>query len=141
MSFVWKREDSRHWDEDKARIVGGAPPGVFDAHFAQLSIGDLVPCEWWRVEENGRTVGYGWLDVVWGDAEILLTTDPAAEGRGVGKFIVESLSAEARTRGLNYLFNMVRPTHPRAETVTAWFTKRGFVAREDGGLYLAVKPS
>lgn len=139
MALAWIAEDPAHWDEDKARIVGGARPGVFDMHFAQCPIGALAPGEWWRVEDDGKTVGYGWLDVVWGDAEILLATDPAAEGRGVGAFIVESLEREAQARGLNYLYNMVRPTHPRREAITGWFKRRGFVAKEDGGLFLAVK--
>ena len=134
MSLVWTHEDSPVWDEDKARIVGGAEPGVFDPRFQELLPGDLVPGEWWHAEEDGRIVGYGWMDVVWGDAEILLAVAPDARGRGAGAFILERLEQEARARGLNRVYNTVRPEHPRAEAVTRWLVGHGFVPSEDGGL-------
>jgi ribosomal protein S18 acetylase RimI-like enzyme len=138
MSLRWIRESPGRWDADKARIVGMAPKGVFDTRFAACKDGDLLPAEWWRVEHDGKVVGYGWLDVVWGDAEILLATGADAGGRGVGTFILEQLESEARERGLRYLYNIVRPTHPRAAEVTRWLQKRGFRATEDGRLLRAV---
>ena len=138
MSLRWVREGAARWDADKTRIVGQAPVGVFDSRYRGCRIGDLVPSEWWRVEEDGKVVGYGWLDVVWGDAEILLATDPAAAGHGVGTFIIDQLENEARSRGLRYLYNIVRPTHPRGAQVAAWLTKRGFRATEDGRLVRGV---
>ena len=84
MSMSWIHESPAEWDGDKARIVGGASPGVFDPRYAEASEGSLVPGEWWRVERDGRTVGYGWLDVNWGDAEILLAVDASERERGVG---------------------------------------------------------
>ncbi|HEY8432163.1 MAG TPA: GNAT family N-acetyltransferase [Sandaracinaceae bacterium] len=138
MTLAWIPESPAIWDEGKRRIVGGAPPGVFDSRYAALPLGALVPGEWWRVEDQGRTVGYGWLDVNWGDAEILLATDVEARGRGVGSFILSKLEAEAAARGLNYLTNVVRPTHPDAERVTAWLTARGFTPSVDGRLLRAV---
>ncbi|MCC6648010.1 MAG: GNAT family N-acetyltransferase [Polyangiaceae bacterium] len=135
MSFRWIREGTTRWDEAKRRIVGGAPPGVFDDRYRALADGALVPCEWWRVEDaDARVVGFGWLDVVWGDAEILLAVAPEAERRGVGAFILSSLEAEARSRGLGYLTNVVRATHPRAEVVTRFLEGRGFVRQTDGRL-------
>jgi N-acetylglutamate synthase-like GNAT family acetyltransferase len=134
MNLRWIRESPARWDEDKARIVGAAPPGIFDTRYRDAKPGQLVPGEWWRVEDDGRVVGYGWLDIVWGDAEILLAADPAAHRRGVGSFILERLEAEAKSHGLNYLYNVVRPTHPRAAEVTRWLEKHGFRAGEDGRL-------
>lgn len=112
--------------------MGTAAPGTFDARYASLANDALVPGTWWRVEQGGRTVGYGWLDVVWGDAEILLATDPEARRTGVGGFVLEHLEAEARTLGLNRVYNMVRPTHPEGEVLRGWLEKRGFTASEDG---------
>lgn len=136
----WIRESPAIWDEGKERIVGAAPAGIFDRRYRELKKGTLVPGEWWRVEEGDPIVGYGWLDVVWGDAEILLATLPSVEGRGVGTFILEQLEKEARARGLNYLYNVVRPTHPRAREVSAWLEKRGFQASADGSLLREVVP-
>lgn len=141
-SLRWIRENPARWDADKARIVGGAADGIFDPAYRGRTEGDLVPGEWWRVEDAGRVVGYGWLDVSWGDAEILLATDPEQQKRGVGSFILDRLEEEARSRGLNYLYNVVRPTHPYGGRIHAWLTKRGFVASDDGKLLRAViRPS
>ena len=134
MSLIWVRENGPSWDAGKIRIVGEAASGVFDSRYRKLEQGAPVPGEWWRVEQDGETVGYGWLEVVWGDAEILLATAPDARGQGVGTFLLEHLEQEAKSRGLNYIYNVVRPTHPEAEKVRAWLTKHGFSAKEDGRL-------
>lgn len=138
MALSWIHESPAKWDADKVRLVGRAPAGVFGPRYAAAREGEIVAGEWWRVEEAGRTIGYGWLDVNWGDAEILLATDPEARGRGVGTFILLNLEAEAFARGLNYLSNVVRETHPERERVTAWLAGRGFVPSEDGRLMRAV---
>ncbi len=134
----WIEERPARWDDDKRRIIGDAPTGVFDVRFSRLRAGDPVPGRWWRVERDGVTVGYGWLDVVWGDAEITLATETNAQNRGVGSFILEHLEDEAHKEGINYLYNTVRPTHPDRDAVTAWLQKRGFVASEDGSLFRAL---
>lgn len=138
MTLEWIRETPARWDAEKKRIVAGADTGIFDSRYRQCAEGAFVPGEWWRVEDGGRVVGYGWLDTVWGDAEILLATDIEARGRGVGTFILDHLEEEARARGLNYLYNVVRPTHPRREEISAWLEKRGFRPDEDGRLLRAV---
>jgi GNAT superfamily N-acetyltransferase len=130
MSLNWVRESPATWDEGKKSIVGGAPAGIFQAIGGKP--GELIAGDWWRVEEGGRTVGYGWMDTVWGDGEILLAVEPAARRRGVGAYILERLDEEASARGLNYLYNVVRPTHPDRPGITRWLTGRGFAADSDG---------
>ena len=136
MPFTWIREPSACWDANKQRIIAGARPGVFDTRYRECCHGDPVPGDWWRVEDAqaDRVVGYGWLDVVWGDAEILLATDPELRGRGIGSFILSQLDREASLRGLGYIYNTVRPTHPDEHAVKAWLTSRGFQEKEDGRL-------
>jgi N-acetylglutamate synthase-like GNAT family acetyltransferase len=134
----WVAEKSARWDENKRRIVGEAPVGVFDRRYRELSEGEVLAGDWWRVEEDGEVVGYGWLDVVWGDAEVLLATAPGKENRGIGAFILKELEREAGSRGLNYLYNVVRPTHPDGKNVTDWLVKRGFKLSEDGSFLRAV---
>ena len=99
----------------------------------------------WSSEENtaiprfdGKTVGYGWMDVTWGDAEILLAVQTESRGHGVGSFILQRLEQEAAERGLHYLYNVVRGTHPQHDEVTAWLEARHFTASEDGKLMRAV---
>jgi len=138
MSLRWIHESPARWDESKARIVGLAPPGIFDTRYRDAKPGQLVPGDWWRVEQEGRVVGYGWLDLVWGDAEVLLATDPEAQRHGVGTFILDRLEDEARSRGVSYLYNIVRTTHPHGPDVTRWLEKLGFRAAEDGRLLRSV---
>lgn len=141
MSLRWVHESPSFWDADKARIVGEAPSGIFDSRFRRLRLGALVPGDWFHAEDEGRrVVGYGWLDASWGDAEIQVATDPNARGRGVGSFILERLQLEADMRGLNYLYNLVRPTHPQLQATTEWFLKRGFQAVDDGRLVREARP-
>jgi N-acetylglutamate synthase-like GNAT family acetyltransferase len=117
------------WDAPKAAIVGGAPEGIFA--IGRSNSGDVLPGEWWRVEDGSGVVGYGWMEYTWGDAEILLAVAPERRDRGVGTFILDQLEQEAGARGLNYLYNVVRPTHPERQAVSDWLTSRGFVASHD----------
>jgi N-acetylglutamate synthase-like GNAT family acetyltransferase len=137
MRLEWIRENPPVWDENKARIVGGAPEGIFD--LGERKQGEILAGEWWRVEQEGRVLGYGWMDTVWGDAEILLAVSPEARGRGVGSFILEKLEKEARARGLNYLYNVVRGGHPDRDRVMAWLVARGFERRRDDRLLKRVR--
>jgi len=141
MSLEWIREEPARWDADKQRIIGEAAAGIYDRRFAECKAGDIMPGAWWRAEKDGRPVGYGWLDLVWGDAEITIATDPDHHGEGVGSFILAQLENEARERGVNYIYNTVRPTHPEKERVTAWFEKRGFEPSDDGSLLRAATHS
>lgn len=138
MALEWVRDEAGLWDADKARIIGGARPGVFDRRYKECGIGERMPGDWWRATDGGRTVGIGWMDAVWGDAEILLATDPQAERKGVGSYVLAHLEDEAKKRGMNYVYNVVRPTHPDRARVSAWFEKRGFRASEDGSLLRSV---
>ena len=134
----WIHETVAHWDADKARIVGGAPKGSLPEGIDAHAEGDLLPDDWWRVEHQGRCVGYGRMDVTWGDAEILLVVEPEAQHRGVGSFILEHLESEAHARGLNYLYNQVQPNHPSQEEITGWLRNRSFSQTEDGKLARAI---
>ncbi|MCA9571471.1 MAG: GNAT family N-acetyltransferase [Myxococcales bacterium] len=96
---------------------------------------ELVPGTWWRLEEDGEVVGYGWMDVTWGDAQVMLAVDPEAHRGGNGRAIVEHLAHEAHEQGLGFLFNTIPAGHPDPEGVRAFLTSCGFEASGlDGGL-------
>ena len=137
MALAWVHEDTPRWDAGKARILGGAAPGSIDV--PELAPGDLAPGEWFRVERDGAIVGYGWMDCTWGDAEILLAVDPAERGAGIGAFVLDHLESEAASRGLNYLYNAVKASHPQREAVTRWLVGRGFRPSGDGLLKRRVR--
>ena len=137
MALAWIHEDTPRWDAGKQAIVGEAPAGTFDLQTP--AEGDLAPGEWFRVEEDGRPIGYGWMDCTWGDAEILLAVESGRRGGGVGAFILDRLEAEARARGLNYLYNEVPPAHPARASVTEWLESNGFRPSGDGLLKRRVR--
>lgn len=124
MPLTWTREENPTWAEHKSRIIGGAPAGAFD--LSRYTGGGTLPGEWWRVEEQQRVRGYGWMDVVWGDAEILLAVDPAAGRAGIGAFILEQLANEAASRGVRRMYNRVRAEHAEGDRVVGWLLRRGF---------------
>jgi len=136
MARTWIHESPPRWDASKAAIVGGAPRGSLPPEYtsAARSVGEAVPGEWWRVEEDGRVVGYGWMDVTWNGGEILLAVHPEHARHGVGAYILDRLEAEARHRGLNYLYNVVQDSHPDRARVTRWLESHGFKGGEDGQL-------
>jgi N-acetylglutamate synthase-like GNAT family acetyltransferase len=128
----WVKDDDPRWDADRERVFATVPAGVFAVEARQP--GERLPSDWWRVEEGDRVIGFGWLDDVWGDAEILLAVEAPARGSGAGAFALARLEDEAAARGLNYVVNVVRDTHPERESVTAWFLAHGFAGTDDGRL-------
>jgi N-acetylglutamate synthase-like GNAT family acetyltransferase len=133
----WVKDDDPRWDTDRERVFATVGPEIFPG--LPREIGVRLPSDWWRVEDAGRVVGYAWLDDVWGDAEILLAIDQSARGTGAGSFALARLEEEARARGLNYVLNVVRDTHPERADVTGWFLAHGFTGTEDGALRKQVR--
>ena len=131
MGLRWSRETTPTWDGEKQRIVGGAPAGLFEA-LRSSAPGAVLPGDWWRAERDGRVVGYGWMDVNWGDAEILLAVDPAENRRGVGTFVLDRLDEEAARQGLRYLYNVVPEAHPDPHALAGWLERRGFRTSGEG---------
>jgi GNAT superfamily N-acetyltransferase len=131
-SLRWMKDDDPRWDADRERIFGGVPEGVFRSE--ARTVGERLASDWWRVEDGDRVIAYGWLDDVWGDAEILLAVDESARGTGVGAFTLARLEEEAAARGVNYVVNVVRDTHPDRAAVTEWFLAHGFTGTDDGRL-------
>lgn len=131
MSLTWICESPARWDDDKQRVLSSAlESGALS--LAVPAMDGLLPGVWWRVEQDGYTVAYGWMDVVWGEAEILLAVTPEAQGIGIGEMVLEMLEAEARCQGLSYLYNVVPASHPAPEQMTGWLEERGFEASADG---------
>ena len=128
----WIKDDDPRWDADRDRVLGTVGPEVFPG--LARDHGERLPGDWWRVQDGDRVVGYGWLDDVWGDAVILLAIEQPARGTGAGSFTLAHLEEEARSRGLNYVLNVVRDTHPQRAAVTDWFLAHGFSGTEDGAL-------
>jgi GNAT superfamily N-acetyltransferase len=133
MALVWHRESRALWDADKQRIIGGAPPGVFAV--SASAPGAVLPGDWWRVEDDGHVVGYGWMDYSWGDAEVLLAVDAGRRTAGIGTFILDRLDEEAASRGLNYLYNVIPAEHPDKAGLRRWLLQRGFLGSVEGDLF------
>ena len=91
-------------------MLGGLSPTLFG--LGVPAPGDALADEWWRVEEDGRVVGYGRLDDTWGDAEVLVLVDPQWRGTGLGAFILERLEHEAASRRLTTSATSCRAATP-----------------------------
>lgn len=126
----WTHDTAPTWDADRRRIVG-AWPGSFPSLVAAHE-GAPLPGRWWAASENGTRVGFGWMDVTWGDAEVWLAVSPEAHHRGVGSFILERLVAEARKQGLRYLYNRIPPGHAQPGPLKSWLVRRSFGLSGDG---------
>lgn len=127
-TLTWEREARPVWDADKARIVASAPEGALALDFAD---GAELPGDWFLAKDGGEVVGFGVLDTTWGgDAEITLVVDAARHGQGVGSFVMDRLEREARSRGINYVYNTVRDTHPQRDEVHDWLAVRGYRGNE-----------
>jgi GNAT superfamily N-acetyltransferase len=127
-----------YWDSTKARILGTAPPITLQPAWRAYREGALLPGDWWRAEKDGCTLGYGLMDTTWGDAEIYVVVAPEHRGTGVGTAILQHLEREARSRGLNYLYNTIDSEHPDRDAVAKWLRGRRFFALESGRLYRCV---
>lgn len=138
--WQWQRDEHPTWDEDKQRIIGGAPDGVFDVHYEP---GASLPGDWWAVRQaDGAAVGFGWMDIAWGDAEVLLAVDPDVQGQGAGAYVLDHLEREAADRGVNYVYNTVASSHPRRQYVHDWLGARGYVGDDqDENLRKHVRPA
>ena len=132
MALQWIREEPAVWDSERRRIIEGAPSGALSVKAG--ADGQIVPGDWWRVEQDGHVVGYGWMDHAWGDAEVLLAVAPDSQAHGIGTFILDRLEAEAATRGINYLYNVIPAGHPRKGHLKHWLMRRGFASSHDGSL-------
>lgn len=129
MSLTWNREQVPYWNADKQRIVGGQPDGVFP-QLATMAEGDVVPGSWWRAEDDGAVVAYGWMDPTWGFAPVLVAVDPQRQGNEVGAWVMEQLAAEAKKEGLAYIFNVIPAEHPDKERLRRWLVAQGFEGSE-----------
>ena len=130
MPLTWTRESAPSWNADRQRVLGSAPEGAL--RLEGMKEAPVLSGSWWRVEEARQVVGYGWMDVSWGDGEILLAVAASAQGHGVGTFILDRLEEEASRQGLSYIFNTVRTTHPDREGISRWLQMRGFHPADDG---------
>ncbi|MGO1166182.1 MAG: GNAT family N-acetyltransferase [Janibacter sp.] len=127
-SLTWEREERPVWGAEKARIVGSAPDGALALDFAD---GAELPGDWFVAKDGDTVVGLGFLDTTWGgDAEITLVVDADRQGKGVGSFVMDRLEQEARTRGINYVYNTVRDAHPSRDEVHDWLVVRGYWGNE-----------
>ena len=132
MELSWIRDEGLVWDEEKQRVIGGQPAGVFDFSY---TLGAGLAGDWWSaVSSDENVVGYGWLDSTWGgDAEVLLAVAPEAQSDGVGSFILNHLEDEACRRGLNYVYNTLPDAHPNRSELFDWLVVRGYAGSESGG--------
>lgn len=130
MDLTWTPDSSPRWDAHRRRVVGAWPasfPELTKAHD-----GAPLPGRWWAAERDGVPVGFGWMDVTWGDAEVWVAVSPEARREGIGSFIMDHLVQEARRQGLRYVYNRIPPKHAEPSKLVSWLERRSFGLSGDG---------
>ncbi len=125
--LTWVHEPDARWDEDKRRIFSAIDELIFA--WPDSPEGSALAGSWWRLELDGAAVGYGWMSLVWGEAEIQGVIDPIARTLGLGEEMLHQLILEAGDRGATRVFTTLREEHPRRERVAQWLASRGFEER------------
>ncbi len=136
MTTTWLAEPNpARFDASKEAFFARLPPGSVHVDRA----GELLPGTWWRLEADGEVVAYGWMDITWGDAQILLAVHPEHQRHGYGAAVLDHLEAEAHKAGLSYLFNTIPSDHPDPAAARAFLQAHGFVASGLDGTLLRRK--
>ena len=130
----WVKDDDPRWDADRERVFATVPDGVFRPS-CPAAAASGCPATGGGSEAGRRVVGYGWLDDVWGDAEILLAVEDGARGTGAGAFALARLE-DGGGRARTELRGQRGPRHPsrprRSHRAGSW--RRGFAGTDDGRL-------
>ena len=83
-----------------------------------------VPYECDVLEEDGRIVGYAITSLAADEAHLLnLCLDPEVHGRGLGRLMLEHVTAVAEARRARIIYLEVRPSNARAVTL---YLRAGF---------------
>ncbi len=66
----------------------------------------------WVCEESDKVLGFSILSIAVGEAHILnINVDPAEQGQGIGRMMLENLIAVARSKDAETVFLEVRPSN------------------------------
>ena len=131
-SLTWVKDDDPRWDADRERVFATVGPGVFPGRAASRGSGCPVTGGGSRTTAgSSATAGSTTSGAT---RRSCSRSRRAARGTGAGAFALARLEEEAAARGLNYVVNVVRDTHPDRDAVTAWFLAHGFTGTDDGRL-------
>jgi len=93
----------------------------------------------WVLEHDGGLAGHAVVAIAAGEAHLLnLTVDVRHQGQGLGRFLLRSMVAQARSEGVETLFLEARPSNLaalslyRSEGFTQVGTRPRYYPAEDG---------
>ena len=93
---------------------------AFEFPWSQRVFKDCVAAghECWRAEVAGQAIGHGVVAVAAGEAHLLnVCVDPASQGRGFGKALLQHLLERATARGAGVVYLEARITNRVAMTL------------------------
>jgi ribosomal-protein-alanine N-acetyltransferase len=115
----------RWWDvqavAELERALFGSTAWSAETFWSELA----APGRWYVVAESGgRLLGYAGLAVAGGDADVqTVAVAAAAQGRGLGRSLLEALTAQARRAGATWAVLEVRADNTAAQSL---YTSSGF---------------
>lgn len=105
-------------------IERAAFPGPWTAEMFRAA--DDFPCTAWMVRRGSESVGYAVFTVVADTCDLLnIAVAPAARRTGVGRFLLEAVMEDARTRGAAEIWLDVRASNAEAQRL---YEQAGFRA-------------
>lgn len=120
---MWIKEEEPVWDSDKEDIIDCAPQGSFN--MGPKSNG-TISGDWWKLVENKRVIGYGWISMISGDAELLIAVRKSEQHKGYGNIILENLEMEASKLKHNKVVAIIQSENINAVNIIYWLDRKGF---------------
>jgi ribosomal protein S18 acetylase RimI-like enzyme len=120
----WIQEQPALWDETKQNILG-ANKGAFDIEHTQ--VGGELDGVWFKLIDNNEIIGYGWIDLAYGNPEISIAVDSHKRFSGYGNTILRNLEEKALALGFSEVECIVRRKNADAINAIKWFHRNGFV--------------
>lgn len=128
--MCWIKEEKPLWDRNKIKIIG-SNIGCFV--ISDIQEGDKLEGKWFKLTDKyGQIVGYGWIDIIGGEAEISVAVDKKYKGNGYGTQIINNLYTEIKKLGFDEVIAVVREENSNAEDVIRWVYKNGYIAEWPG---------
>lgn len=123
MQFI--QDTEAKWNDEKKVIFDEVESGTFD--FYEVALNAPLPFEWWKIiDDNGITMGFGWINFEENDFEISFVVKNEFRKNSVGSIIVKELEELAIQRGVSHVLAIVKSSNPNSSKMIKWLYERDY---------------
>ena len=126
------KEDNPIWNLEKNRIFTSIDQGTFEYNLKELGLGIALEHEWWKLVENKKVLGFGWINYTNDDFEISFVVYDDYTGKGLGSFIINELEKLGESKGYRKILAIVKETNPNSEKIIEYLYRKGYSFYIDG---------